>query len=118
MEVTITMESKNDRHFLRFDFPDHLDVDTATAAIAVWKQEMTRYTTDDIKINLIFNCSCMKGFDTAARKYWQQTMKELKDNIGVIWIVCENVFILGAAKTMGILTNFNIKAVRSLEEVK
>ena len=35
----------------------------------------------------------------------QAAMKEMKDNIGEMWVISDNTFILGAAKTMGILTD-------------
>jgi hypothetical protein len=60
----------------------------------------------------------MTGFDTSARRRWQDAMTLHKPLINVVWIISTNIFILGAAKTMGLLTGFTIRIARSLHEVK
>ena len=71
-----------------------------------------------IKNHLIFNCAAMTGFDTEARRVWQDAMNKMKPQIGSIWIVSTNVFILGAARTMGLLTGFNIKTAKLLDKIQ
>lgn len=106
----------NDKIFLQFDFPKHLDEEMAINTIPVWKEMYQQLATNE-KANLVFNCEVMTGFDTEARRKWQTALKDLKNQTGSIWIVSENIFILGAAKTMGILAGFPIKVTRSLSEV-
>ena len=60
----------------------------------------------------------MTGFDTDARRIWQDTMKSHKNQIDVIWLVSDNIFIRGAAKTMGLLTGFPIKVTKSINDIK
>lgn len=105
---------KNDRLYIQFDFIGHLDQRSAVQAIADWKQHMG----DPSKKNLIYNCHEMSGFDGSARKMWQATMGEYKQKIGSIWIISSNILILGAAKTMGILTGFSIKVAKSTDDIK
>lgn len=102
------------KSYLQFDFIGHLSHSSALKAISQWKNCMKPGT----KINLVYNCTSMTGFDTEARKAWQSTMVALKNEIGNIWIISTNVFILGAAKTMGLLTGFSIKAAKSLADIK
>lgn len=102
------------KSFLQFDFIGHLDIEAATVAIEAWKLR----AAEQSKLNLIYNCLEMSGFDTAARKLWQATMSELKIKTGSIWVISSNAFILGAAKTMGLLTGYDIKTAKSIENIK
>jgi hypothetical protein len=116
--VLVRLIEKNNKPYLQFDFTGHLDEGTAVKAIAEWKKELASLTTTGSKIDLIYNCISMSGFDTAARRKWQEAMKELQPRTDVIWIISDNIFIIGAAKTMGVLTRYTIKAVRSLDDVR
>jgi hypothetical protein len=116
--VSVQVVQKNDRPYLQFDFTGHLDEATAIDAILKWKKEVANLQPGRSKVDLIYNCISMSGFDTGARKKWQEAMKELQPYTDVIWIVSDNIFIIGAAKTMGVLTRYTIKAVRSLDEVR
>ncbi|HOX83110.1 MAG TPA: hypothetical protein PLJ60_14980 [Chryseolinea sp.] len=117
-EIEIKPTTVNNKTCLQFDFPDYLDSETASAAIEIWKLEMKRLKDSGVKINLIFNCDCMTGFDTEARRKWQMEMKEQKNSIADVWVICNNIFILGAAKTMGLLSGYSIKTSRSISEIK
>ncbi|MTI38387.1 hypothetical protein [Fulvivirga lutimaris] len=114
--INISQIKLNDKPFLKFDFPEYLDLKIAEEAISNWKTQLSDFESNN-KVDLIFNCMDMSGFDTEARKIWQNTLKELKPQTGQIWVVCENLFILGAAKTMGILSGYQIKVTRSIEKV-
>ena len=118
MEDHVTLHSTtiNNKHYLEFDFPKHLTAQMAEETIPLWK-EMYNKIKQGEKADLIFNCELMSGFDTEARRKWQAALGELKSQTGEIWIVSDNIFILGAAKTMGLLTGFSIKVTRSLAEV-
>ena len=114
--VTLHSATINNKNFLQFDFPSHLTKEMVEETISLWK-DMYKKIKPGEKADLVFNCEDMSGFDTDARKMWQATMKDLKLQTGSIWIVSDNLFILGAAKTMGVLTGFTIKVTRSLSEV-
>ncbi len=115
-QVEIGVRVLNGKTYLQFDFPDHLDEKMADAAIQLWRIEKAKATYNG-KTDLIFNCIEMTGFATEARRKWQATLKELKSEIGEIWVVSDNIFILGAAKTMGILAGYQLKVTRSLNEI-
>lgn len=106
----------NNKHFLEFDFPPFLTKLMAEETIPLWK-EMYKKINAGEKADLIFNCEVMTGFETEARRLWQAALKELRPQTGEIWIVSDNLFILGAAKTMGLLSGFAIKVTRSMSEV-
>lgn len=116
--VSVQLIQKNEKLFIQFDFTGHLDEPAAVKAISEWRKELSNIHTPNAKTDLIYNCISMTGFDTAARKRWQETMKELQPRTNVIWIVSDNIFIIGAAKTMSILTRYTIKSVKSLEEIR
>lgn len=113
--VSINFVSKNNKEYLQFDFPSHLDEASAANAAKPWNEKMKASSS---KISLIYNCAKMNGFDTNARRIWQNTMKQYKNQIHVIWLVCDNTFIRGAAKTMGILTGFPIKVTKTMNDIK
>lgn len=112
--VKVFQLSKNNKPYIQFDFKGYLDHPNAVKAIGEWKQCME----GTVKKNLIYNCVAMSGFDSTARKMWQSTMSELKQKIGSIWIISPNMFILAAAKTMGILAGFSIKVAKSIADIK
>lgn len=105
---------KGDKNYLQFDFIGHLDYPSAQSAIEAWR----KFLKADGKVDLIYNCLAMTGFDTPARKLWQSTLAELKSHTGNIWIVSTNNFILAAAKTMGLLSGYDIRVVKSIESIK
>jgi len=113
--VDVNFISKNNKQYLQFDFPSHLDEVSAANAIKRWNEMMKPNAG---KISIIYNCAKMTGFATDARRIWQDTMKSHKNQIDVIWLVSDNIFIRGAAKTMGLLTGFPIKVTKSLGEIK
>lgn len=114
--LKITSVKKGSKDFLQFDFEGDLKETIALDSIQQWKDEMSKLLPGQ-KINLIFNCRKMSGFETEARKHWQETMKLFKGQISDVWVVSENIFIRTAAKTMGLLTGFNMKACNSVSEV-
>jgi len=113
--VDVNFISKNNKRYLQFDFSGHLDEASASSAIERWNEKMK---SSKEKTSIIYNCTKMTGFDTDARRIWQETMKSHKHQIDVIWLVSDNIFIRGAAKTMGVLTGFPIKVTKSLSEIK
>jgi hypothetical protein len=113
--VDINFVSKNSKPYLQFDFSGHLDEASATNAIEHWNEKMKARSS---KISLIYNCAKMSGFDTNARRIWQDTMTLHKNQIDAIWVVCDNTFIRAAAKTMGLLTGFPIKVTKTINDIK
>lgn len=113
--VNIAWITKNGKNYLEFTFEGHLSESMADQAIVQWKYELK--SRPEGRTDIIYQCTNMTGFDTGARRNWQNAMSELRDQLGEIWIVSENIFILTAARTMGVLTGFNIKATKSVDEI-
>jgi len=103
--------------WLKFNFIGQFTESIANSTIEKWKKELLAHLDSGEQANIIYNCIKMTGYDSAARIAWQKAMKELKPNINDIWIIAENKLILGAAKTMGVLTRFNIKATSSVTKI-
>lgn len=116
-DVSIHFVQLNNKAYLQFDFTGHLTEEIASRAIKQWKTEVEKTQLANSKVDLIYNCIAMTGFDTNARRNWQVAMKELQSRTNEIWIVSDNILILGAAKTMGLLTRYTIKAVRSIKDI-
>ncbi|MBS1508920.1 MAG: hypothetical protein JSS79_19945 [Bacteroidetes bacterium] len=115
--VEITTVTINSKEYLQFDFTGFLDVAVATDALHRWDEQMKK-ANNHAKVSLVYNCQNMKGFDTSARKLWQAAMQRHKNLVNTTWIISDNVFILGAAKTMGLLTGFPIKVTKNLQGIK
>ncbi len=113
-DVVISETTRDGKLYIQFDFHGYLDHPAAVKGIEIWKSLMT----DNLKKDLIYNCTEMTGFDSTSRQMWQATMKEFKPRIGNIWMISTNRFILAAAKTMSILAGFSMKTARSLHEIK
>jgi hypothetical protein len=113
-DVAISETNRNGKMYIQFDFHGYLDHPSAVKGIEIWR----KFMAGDGKKDLIYNCSEMSGFDSTSRQMWQATMKEFKPQIGNIWMISENRFILAAAKTMGLLAGFSMKTARSLDEIK
>jgi hypothetical protein len=117
-KIDINFITIDNREYPQFDFRGHLDDDSAAEAIKRWNDEMTKTKQNRTKISIIYNCIEMTGFDTNARRNWQDIIKMHKDQIEVIWLVSDNIFIRTAAKTMGLISGFPINATKSLSEIK
>lgn len=117
-KVAIGYHQIHQINYLHFTFIGHLAEGMAVEAISRWNEEMTKIKLNGSKISVVYDCREMSGFDTSARKQWQTAMTTHKPLIGVIWIISDNLFILAAAKTMGVLTGFPIKAARTPHEIK
>jgi len=59
----------------------------------------------------------MTGYDPGARIIWQNTLKELKDQISSIRLVSKSTMIRSGAMIISMITNYNIKVVKSESEI-
>ena len=90
--------------------------ENALSATSKWREEIATMDSGE-KANIICNCLNMTGYDTEARKQWQQTISDLKSQIKCMWIVTDNNLFRIAARTMGLMTNFQIKTAKSESEI-
>lgn len=105
----------NGKTFLNFTFKGTLTHQDAVGAIAVWKN---LFREKEGKQSIIWNCREMKGYEPMARALWQNTIKELKGQIDSIWLISDSATILAGAKIISLFASFNIKPVKSEEDIK
>ncbi|NOZ45495.1 MAG: hypothetical protein GXO79_01810 [Chlorobi bacterium] len=116
-DVNIEWIQKKEKKCLRLTINGQLDENIAKKAISKWREEFTFNLAADEKVAIICNCLNMTGYETNARKLWQQTINELKSQIDYMWIISTNTMFKTAAKTMGLLIRFKIKTANSESEI-
>jgi len=112
----IEWERRGKSPCLRFTFGAHLGEHGAREAIAEWRRLFE--TAPPGKVALIWDCREMKGYDSAARTIWQETLKELRDQIGTIFLISDSAMIRMGASVMSLFSSLEIKPVRSEAEIE
>jgi len=115
--VKVDWIDNSDRRYLNIEIRGHLSETIAQDAVAIWKEQLTLNLKNGEKTNVVCNCLNMKGYDTEARKAWQQTVRELGNRIDCMWIITDNNLFRVAASTMGLMTKYKIKTAKSEAEV-
>jgi hypothetical protein len=100
---------------LRFEFGEQLTELDAVNAITEWKEAFQ--SKEGKKICLIWDCRKMKGYETGARTHWTAALKEMKPQIGKIWLISESTFIRMGGAVMAMFTSLEIKPVSSESEI-
>lgn len=111
-------EEKGGKPFLKFVFIGHLTEEVTRKTVEKWKSDIESKIQPGEKIDLIWNCVKMTGYESKARVIWQDTMKDLFEKTGQIYLVSTNPLFKIAAKTMTLLTKFNLKAVSSEADIE
>jgi hypothetical protein len=62
----------------------------------------------DGKITLVWECTNMKGFDTAAREAWQVFIKNISSKIAAIHLITPNLLIRSGALVIGAFARLKI----------
>ncbi len=115
--VNVKWVETSEKKCLKLTIHGHLSDKNAFEAVSKWKEELSTNLKSGEKANIICNCLNMTGYDTNARKQWQQTISDLKSQVEYIWIISDNKNFRTAAKTMGFLTKFKIKTANSESEI-
>lgn len=100
---------------LKFSFNGSLVEAEAKDAVLEWKRVFKSKQGE--KLTLVWDCNKMTGYDPGARIIWQNTLKELKDQISSIWLVSKSKMIRSGAMIISMITNYNIKVVKSESEI-
>ena len=106
----------NGRECLKFTFRGTLTEIDAIDAVSKWKKMFS--TRKDEKIVIIWQCKKMVSYEPMARIIWQNTLKELKNQIDTIWLVSDSIIIQAGAKIMAFFTILNLKVVNSEEKIR
>lgn len=115
-KVDVCWIQKFEKKCLSLEIFGHLSTENALSATSRWREEIHALESGE-KANIICNCLKMTGYDTDARKHWQQTISDLKSRIRCMWIITDNNLFRMAARTMGLLTKFQIKTAKSESEI-
>ena len=89
MNPTIEWCEKSGGNCLRFTFGEMLTERDAEFAINKWKQAFNQ--KKDQCISLIWDCTDMKQYESAARKKWTNALFEMRPQIGSIWLPLPNL---------------------------
>jgi hypothetical protein len=116
-QVQVNWIQSSKGNCLRIEIQGRLSEENAKKATSKWKEEFSIVLKPGEKANIICNCANMSGYDTEARKRWQQTISDLKSQIEYLWVVTDSNTIRIAANTMGLLTKFKIKTAKSESEI-
>ena len=105
----------NNDEILQFDFCGELTEKDAMEGIKEWK-ELFAFSREQ-KLNIIWNCENMTGYENKARIAWQKAIKELKKQIKCIWLITDSKIIRTGAVLMNTFTSFNLRVVKSSEKI-
>jgi hypothetical protein len=115
--VDIKWIEKSEKKCLQLAIHGYLSEKIALEVTSKWKEEIMLNLKTDDKAVIVCNCLKMTGYDSNARKIWQQTISDLKSQIGYLWIITDNKLFRTAAMTMGLLTKFKIRTASSESEI-
>ncbi len=113
---TIEWYKKSGEQCLKFTFQEKLTEREAAIAIDEWREAFESKPGE--KITLIWECNKMQGYETGARAKWTEALKELKSQIGPIWLISDSTFIRMGASVMAMFSSLNIKPVVSENEIQ
>ena len=84
--------------FLYFKFKGKFTEETSIAGSKAWASFLNERPNE--KIEFVWDCEEMTGFEINARKEWYETMKGYKDQIKMVYVISNNLMIRSAAKVM------------------
>ena len=108
--------SHSGRECLKFTFGETLSAMGAEIAIVQW--EMAFESAAHKPVVLIWDCRVMKGYDSEARTKWTKALKEMKADIGAIWLITSSTRIKMGAAVMGMLSSIKIHTISSEDQIK
>jgi hypothetical protein len=100
---------------IKLNFGSILNQKDAISVCNEWKD--ISQTDKTKKYVIIFNAKDMIDYEPMTRTSFQNTMKELKDQIDQVWVISESKLIRGGAAIMGMLTSLSIKAVNTEDQI-
>lgn len=110
----IFWKSIKGKEVLNFTFRGTLTHQEAEIAIKIWKEMFQLKPNKQV---IVWECKEMKGYEPMARAVWQDAIKELKGQIDKIWLISDSAIIIAGGKIMSLFTSFDIKPVRSEEDI-
>jgi hypothetical protein len=96
-------------------FCDHLTEEDALERLRHQRDIMSTFRD---KVTFVWDCRKMTGYDSAARRRWQEALRLDSERIVEAWVVSESVLIRMGASVIGLLAQFPVRACTHLEEVQ
>jgi hypothetical protein len=100
---------------LNFKFVGEFKETDAIEGVEEWRKMFA--PLQDIKVSMVWDCLEMTGYESKARIVWQKAMKDMRDQIGTVWLISTSKVIKAGAKLISAFTKFKIKVVKTHEEV-
>ncbi len=110
-------EERNDKPFIKFAFLGHLNEQLSAEAISKMGRLLAISEKNGEKVSIIWNCEKMTGYESKARLLWQKALKDHIESIDEVWIVTTNPMFKLAAKTMTLLTKYNLKVATTESQI-
>jgi hypothetical protein len=104
-----------DKDCLKFVFIGNFTEIIAKQTCEEWK--MILGDVKNGKIDMIWECTEMTGYDTQARIIWQQLLKEYKSKIGTIWVITNSTLIKAGLKLLSTFTSYHFKVLKTIDEI-
>lgn len=117
-DTKIVWHNIDTKRYLKFVFEGHFSEEQALPAIEKWRKLFSEEVPEGQKVNIIWDCLAMTGFEPKVKTTWQKILKELSPKIQDIWIVSTNPMIRVAALTMGLFSNYKIKTAINESYIK
>ena len=114
-DVVVKWDESAKAPCLVFEFPEQLGSDVADRAIRRWREAFESRPGEQITI--VWDCKAMKGYESGARRAWQDAIQEMKGRIAGIWLVSGSAFVRMGAMVMGKAISIPIRTVNSRYEV-
>ena len=112
-QIELCIEDKSS--CLRFSFNGSLVEEEAKNAVDEWRRIFKSKRNQ--KLDLVWDCNKMTGYDPGARLVWQNALQELKDQISSIWVVSKSSMVRSGAMIISMMTKHNIKVVQDESEI-
>ena len=114
MNPKIAWRDMRDQRCLFLHFDGHFSAENARNAI-ISISTMIKMTEE--KIIMVWECTGMEGFDTAAREAWQNFIRDIKSKIEKIHLVSNKIVIRSGAVVVGIFAGIKIYSWATLDEL-
>jgi hypothetical protein len=114
MNPKIEWQSMKNHRYLVLHFDGHFSAENARNAISTISS-MIRMTEE--KIIMVWECTGMAGFDTAARESWSIFMRDIKSKIDKIHLISNKIVIRSGAVVVGIFAGIRIASWATWDEL-
>jgi hypothetical protein len=113
--TTIEWIQKSGKDCLKFNFGEILTSSEAEIVIEHWRHAFLFKKGKSIV--LIWDCTCMKKYESEARAKWIEALNEMKPQVETIWLISDSPIIRLGASVMGMFSSLAIKSVKSESEI-